>query len=112
MKKIECIIKPHRLEPLKSDLLAYGVSGMTITEVRGFGRQKGHNELHSHAEYDADFLPKVKIEIYADDKDVEEITRIIQACAKTGQIGDGKIVVIPMEDIIRIRTGETGVDAL
>lgn len=112
MKKIECIIKPHVLEPLQSDLLAANVSGMTVYEVRGFGRQKGHSELYKGSEYIADLLPKLKVEIYADDGDVERIVQIIANTARTGKIGDGKIVVTPIEHLVRIRTGETGPDAI
>ena len=112
VKKIECIIKPHILEPLQSDLLAANVSGRTVYEVRGFGRQKGHSELYKGSEYLADLLPKLKVEIYADDGDVERIVNIIAKTARSGKIGDGKIVVTPIEHIVRIRTGETGPDAI
>lgn len=111
MKKIECIIRPHQLEVVKSDLLAYGIKGMTVYEVQGFGRQKGHKEMYRGSEYLVDFLPKVKMEILADE-DAEEIVKIIQKAAHTGKIGDGKIIVTAVESVVRIRTGETGMDAI
>lgn len=112
MKKIEAVIKPFKLDEVKAALQEVGVQGMTISEVKGFGRQKGHTELYRGAEYVVDFLPKVEIEIVVDDADVKKVVEAIQAAAKTGRIGDGKIFVSPVEDIIRIRTGETGANAI
>lgn len=112
MKKIECVVRPHQVDMVKSDLLAYGVAGMTIYEVQGFGRQKGHKEMYRGSEYLVDFLPKVKVEILAADKDAEEIVKIVQKAAHTGKIGDGKIFVTSLDSVIRIRTGESGADAI
>jgi nitrogen regulatory protein P-II 1 len=112
MKKIECIIRPHQLELVKSDLLAYGIQGMTVTEVQGFGQQKGHTEMYRGNEYMVDFLPKVKMEIIAEDKDADPIVGIVQKAARTGKIGDGKIYVSAVESVIRIRTGERDADAV
>lgn len=112
MKKIEAVIKPFKLDEVKTALQEAGVQGMTICEVKGFGRQKGHTELYRGAEYVVDFLPKVKIEIVVNDADVKKIVEAIQNAAKTGRIGDGKIFVSAVEDIIRIRTGETGANAI
>ena len=108
MKLISAIIKPFKLEEVREALLDYGVEGLTITEVKGFGRQKGHTELYRGAEYIVDFLPKVKIEIVLADDKVETAIEAIQTAAKTGRIGDGKIFVIDLEQAIRIRTGEKG----
>jgi len=108
MKKIEAIIKPFRLEAVRDALTAIGVQGMTITEVKGFGRQKGHTELYRGAEYTVDFLPKMKIEVVVPEESVETAVSEIRRAAMTGKIGDGKIVVIPVENAIRIRTGEQG----
>ena len=112
MKKIEAVIKPFKLDEVKEALQAIGVQGMTITEVKGFGRQKGHTELYRGAEYVVDFLPKVKIEIVIADSDVQKVVESIQNSAKTGRIGDGKIFVFPVEEVIRIRTGESGESAI
>ncbi|MBL7685344.1 MAG: P-II family nitrogen regulator [Deltaproteobacteria bacterium] len=112
MKKIEAIIKPFKLDEVKEALQEAGVQGMTVSEVKGFGRQKGHTELYRGAEYVVDFLPKIKIEIIAKDEDVSKIVEAIQKAAKTGRIGDGKIFISSMEEIIRIRTGETGGNAV
>lgn len=112
MKKIEAIIKPFQLENVKESLSKIGVRGMTVIEVRGFGRQRGHTELYRGHEYVVDLLPKVKLEILADDAKVEEVIDQIISSAKTGKIGDGKIFVTNVEECIRIRTGETDVDAL
>jgi nitrogen regulatory protein PII len=108
MKKIEAIIKPFKLDEVKDALNELGIQGMTVTEVKGFGRQKGHVELYRGAEYDVSFLPKVKIEIVVSDSNAEKVIATIQEKAKTGKIGDGKIFVSKLEDIIRIRTGEKG----
>jgi nitrogen regulatory protein P-II 1 len=112
MKKIEAIIKPFKLDEVKEALQEIGLQGITVTEAKGFGRQKGHTELYRGAEYVVDFLPKVKIEIVLSDDLVEKAIETIQNAAKTGRIGDGKIFVYNIEDAIRIRTGETGVDAI
>lgn len=112
MKKIEAIIKPFKLEDVKEAILKLGVSGMTVSEVKGFGRQKGHKEIYRGAEYTVDFLPKIKIEVAVASNIVQEVIEAIIKKADTGQIGDGKIFVIPMEKAIRIRTGEEDEDAL
>ncbi len=108
MKKVEAIIKPFKLDDVKEKLTEIGVKGMTITEVKGFGRQKGHTEIYRGAEYVVDFLPKIKIEIVIPDEMVGEVLSVICESAKTGKIGDGKVFVIPVEEVIRIRTGEKG----
>jgi nitrogen regulatory protein P-II 1 len=112
MKKVEAIIKPFKLDEVKESLSAIGVQGLTVSEIKGFGRQKGHTELYRGAEYVVDFLPKVKLEIIAADEKVGEIVAAIEKSAKTGRIGDGKIFVLPIEEVIRIRTGERGTDAI
>lgn len=112
MKKIEAIIKPFKLDDLKQVLQELGIKGMTVTEVKGFGRQKGHTELYRGAEYVVDFLPKVKIEVVVKDDIVQRAVEAIAGAAKTGQIGDGKIFVSSLEEALRIRTGETGEDAI
>jgi len=112
MKKIEAIIKPFKLDEVKESLSAIGVQGLTVTEVKGFGRQKGHTELYRGAEYVVDFLPKVKLEIIIRDEQVGEVVETIEKAAKTGRIGDGKIFVLPIDEIIRIRTGERGSAAI
>ena len=112
MKKIEAIIKPFKLEEVKENLGLIGIHGMTVTEVKGFGRQKGHTELYRGAEYIVDFLPKVKIEIVVSNADLDKAVESIQNAAKTGRIGDGKIFVTNLEQVIRIRTGEDGEKAL
>ena len=112
MKFITAIIKPFKLDEVREALSAIGVSGITVTEVKGFGRQKGHTELYRGAEYVVDFLPKVKIEAAVSDDLVEPAIEALERAARTGKIGDGKIFVTPLEHVIRIRTGETGADAL
>ena len=112
MKKIEAIVKPFKLDEVREALSAIGVQGVTVTEVKGFGRQKGHTELYRGAEYVVDFLPKVKIEAAVDDAIVDRVIEAIEAAARTGKIGDGKIFVSALEQVVRIRTGETGKDAL
>jgi nitrogen regulatory protein P-II 1 len=112
MKKIEAIIKPFKLDEVKNALHEIGVTGMTVSEVRGFGRQKGHTEVYRGAEYVIDFLPKVKIEVVLDDALAARAVEAIQQAAKTDKIGDGKIFVIPVEEALRIRTGERGSDAV
>jgi nitrogen regulatory protein P-II 1 len=112
MKQIEAIIKPFKLDEVKEALTKVGIQGMTITEVKGFGRQKGHTELYRGAEYSVDFLPKVKIQILVPDDKVSQVIEAVVNTARTGKIGDGKIFVIPVEEVIRIRTGEKGADAI
>jgi nitrogen regulatory protein P-II 1 len=112
MKKIEAIIKPFKLEEVKEALNEVGLKGLTVTEVKGFGRQKGHTELYRGAEYVVDFLPKVKIEVVVEDALLDRAIEAIRNAANTGRIGDGKIFVIPIEEVIRIRTGERGPEAI
>jgi nitrogen regulatory protein P-II 1 len=112
MKKVEAIIKPFKLDEVKESLNAAGLRGLTVSEVKGFGRQKGHTELYRGAEYVVDFLPKVKLEIVVSEDQVASVIESIQEAAKTSRIGDGKIFVTPVEEVIRIRTGERGEDAL
>ena len=112
MKKIEAIIKPFKLDEVKEALQEVGIQGITVTEAKGFGRQKGHTELYRGAEYVVDFLPKVKIEIVVADNQLEPAIEAIQKAARTGRIGDGKIFVLDVQEAIRIRTGETGADAI
>ena len=112
MKKIEAIIKPFKLDEVKDALAEVGLAGMTVTEVKGFGRQKGHTEVYRGSEYTVDFLPKIKLEIVVDDAQVEEASKAIITSAKTGKIGDGKVFVLPVEEAIRIRTDETGAEAV
>ena len=112
MKKIEAYIKPFKLDDVKAALMELGVRGMSVSEIRGFGRQKGHTELYRGSEYKVDFLPKTKLEIVVTDEMVEEAIEVIQKVARTGQVGDGKIFVLPVEDAVRIRTGESGDGAL
>ncbi len=112
MKKIEAIIKPFKLDEVRESLSEIGINGMTVTDVKGFGRQKGHTELYRGAEYVVDFLPKVKIEVVVSDNLVEQVLDTILKSAKTGKIGDGKIFVTEVEQVVRIRTGETGEDAI
>lgn len=112
MKKIEAIIKPFKLDEVKEAITSLGISGLTISEVKGFGRQKGHTELYRGAEYVVDFLPKIKIEVIAKDEEVTKLIEAIQQAAKTGSIGDGKVFVLPVEAAVRIRTGEVGNDAI
>ena len=112
MKKVEAIIKPFKLDDVKDALSEIGIHGITAVEVKGFGRQKGHTELYKGAEYVVDFLPKVKIEVVVDDDQVAKVVEAIERAAKSGKIGDGKIFVIPVDEAVRIRTGERGGDAL
>ena len=112
MKQITAILKPFKLEEVREALAECGVTGLTVTEVKGFGRQKGHTELYRGAEYVVDFLPKVKIDVAIDDKDLDRVIEAITKAANTGKIGDGKIFVTALEQAIRIRTGESGVDAI
>lgn len=112
MKKVEAIIKPFKLDEVKEALNEIGIQGITVSEVKGFGRQKGHTELYRGAEYVVDFIPKIKMEIIVADDAVAKVIETIEASAKTGRIGDGKIFVTSVEEVIRIRTGERGEDAL
>jgi nitrogen regulatory protein PII len=112
MRKVEAIIKPFKLDEVKEALQGVGVQGMTVSEVKGFGRQKGHTELYRGAEYVVDFLPKIKLEIACGDDMVDKVVQAIVKAANTGRIGDGKIFVYPLQDVIRIRTGESGADAV
>lgn len=112
MKKIEAIIKPFKLEDVKDALTEAGITGMTVSDVKGYGRQQGHSELYRGAEYVVDFLPKIKIELIVDERSVDETIRIITEAARTGKIGDGKIFVTPVQRVVRIRTGEEDEEAI
>lgn len=112
MKKIEAIIKPFKLDEVKEALNQIGIKGMTISEVKGYGRQKGHKEIYRGAEYVVDFIPKIKLEIIVDTPMVDEVVTRIREAANTGKIGDGKIFVLPVENVIRVRTGEVGTEAI
>ena len=112
MKKVEAIIKPFKLDEVKEGLHELGVQGLTVTEVKGFGRQKGHTELYRGAEYVVDFLPKIKLEVVVSDEMVDKVVTAVIEAAGTGRIGDGKIFILPLEEAIRIRTGERGPDAV
>jgi nitrogen regulatory protein P-II 1 len=112
MKKVEAVIKPFKLDEVKEALSGIGIQGLTVSEVKGFGRQKGHTELYRGAEYVVDFLPKVKLEIIVKDDIVTKVVETIEKAAKTGRIGDGKIFVLAVDEVVRIRTGERGADAI
>ena len=112
MKKIEAIIKPFKLDEVKEGLSAMEVKGLTVSEVKGFGRQRGHKEIYRGAEYQVDFVPKIKVEIVIESDLVNDAIKVIKEKATTGQIGDGKIFILPVEEVIRIRTGETGKEAI
>jgi nitrogen regulatory protein PII len=112
MKKVEAIIKPFKLDDIKDGLSELGAKGLTVSEVKGFGRQRGHKEVYRGAEYQVDFVAKIKIEVVMDSELVPEAVKIIQEKGRTGQIGDGKIFILPVEEVIRIRTGETGKEAI
>ncbi|MBP7517124.1 MAG: P-II family nitrogen regulator [Desulfobulbus sp.] len=112
MKKIEAIIKPFKLDEVKEALNSLGIKGMTVTEVKGYGRQKGHTEIYRGAEYVVDFIPKVKMDVIVQDEQVDQVIDTILQVARTGKIGDGKIFVLPVERVIRVRTGETGPEAI
>ena len=112
MKKIEAIIKPFKLDEVKDGLAEIGIKGLTVSEIKGFGRQKGHTELYRGAEYEIDFLPKIKVEVAVSDENFEQVLHVIQDKAKTGKIGDGKIFITSVDVVISIRTGETGPDAI
>lgn len=112
MKKVECIIRPFKLEEVREALMEVGVQGMTVSEVRGFGRQRGHKEIYRGSEYNIEFVPKLKLEIVVNEDIVEEVIDTVLKTASTGKIGDGKIFITPVEEVIRIRTGERGVTAI
>jgi nitrogen regulatory protein P-II 1 len=112
MKLITAILKPHKLEDVKSALQAHGVKGMTVSEASGFGRQKGHTEVYRGAEYTVDLVPKIRLEVLADSEDVQALIDVIVKSASTGSIGDGKVWAIPIEQVVRVRTGEQGSDAI
>jgi nitrogen regulatory protein P-II 1 len=112
MKKVEIITRPYKLDDVKDALSKLGIKGMTVTEVKGFGRQRGHKEVYRGAEYQVDFVAKVRIEVVIEDALLAEVIRTVQATARTGQVGDGKIFVSPIEEVVRIRTGETGESAV
>lgn len=112
MKKIEAIIKPFKLDDVKEALNDIGIHGMTVSEVKGYGRQKGHTEIYRGAEYAVDFIPKIKIEVVAEADQADRVAETIQQAAMSGKIGDGKIFIMPLDQVIRVRTGETGPDAL
>jgi nitrogen regulatory protein P-II 1 len=112
MKRIEAIIKPFKLDEVKEALTNAGIEGMTVSEVKGFGRQKGHSELYRGHEYFVDFVPKIKIEMLVEDSQALELVKVIEIAARTGKIGDGKILVLPVDVAVRIRTGERGTDAI
>jgi len=112
MRKVEAIIKPFKLDEVKEGLNEIGIQGITVSEVKGFGRQKGHTELYRGAEYVVDFIPKIKMEIIVKDDMVAKVVEVIEESAKTGRIGDGKIFVTPVDEVVRIRTGERGEDAI
>ncbi len=112
MKKIEAIIRPHKIDDIHTELLEGGFAGLTVSEVRGYGRQKGHKEVYRGSEYNIEFVPKMKVELVCSDEKVEQAIEIILRCAKSGEIGDGKIFITSVEDAIRIRTGESGESAI
>ncbi|NNM45592.1 P-II family nitrogen regulator [Knoellia koreensis] len=112
MKLVTAIIKPHQLDEVKEALESYGISGMTVSEASGYGRQRGHSEVYRGAEYQVDFVPKVRLEVLVDDMDAGSVADVILKAAQTGRIGDGKIWTVPVDDVIRVRTGEHGTDAL
>jgi nitrogen regulatory protein P-II 1 len=112
MKLVTAIIKPHQLDQVKEALEAYGISGMTVSEASGYGRQRGHSEVYRGAEYTVDFVPKVRVEVLVDDIDAASVVDVILKTAQTGRIGDGKIWTVPVEDVVRVRTGERGIEAL
>jgi nitrogen regulatory protein P-II 1 len=112
MKKVEIITRPFKLDEVKESLTKLGIKGMTVTEVKGFGRQRGHKEVYRGAEYQVDFMPKVKIEVVIEETLLSEVLQAVQEAARTGKVGDGKIFVFPVDDVIRIRTGESGREAI
>ncbi len=112
MKLVVAIVKPHKLDEVKAALEAFGVQGLTVSEASGYGRQKGHTEVYRGAEYTVDLVPKVRVEVLVDDADAADVADVVVKAAQTGRIGDGKVWTIPVEDVVRVRTGEHGVDAL
>ena len=112
MKLVTAIIKPFKLDEVKEALEAFGIAGMTISEASGYGRQRGHNEVYRGAEYTVDFVPKVRVEVVVDDADAADVVAIIARAAQTGRIGDGKVWTVPVDDVVRVRTGERGADAV
>ena len=112
MKKVEIITRPFKLDEVKESLTKLGIKGMTVTDVKGFGRQRGHKEVYRGAEYQVDFMPKVKIEVVIEETLLSEVLRAVQEAARTGKVGDGKIFVFPVDDVVRIRTGESGREAI
>jgi nitrogen regulatory protein P-II 1 len=112
MKLITAVVKPHRLDEIKEALQAFGVQGLTVTEASGYGRQRGHTEVYRGAEYTIDLVPKVRIEILVEDTDAEELVNVVVKAARTGKIGDGKVWSVPVDSVVRVRTGERGPDAL
>ena len=112
MKIIDAIVKPHKLDEVKAALEAFGVQGLTVSEASGYGRQKGHTEVYRGAEYTVDLVPKVRVEVLVDDADAADVVEVIVKSAQTGRIGDGKVWTVPVDDVVRVRTGEHGVDAL
>ena len=112
MKLITAVIKPHKLDEVKAALESFGVQGLTVSEASGYGRQKGHTEVYRGAEYTVDLVPKVRVEVLVDDTDAPDVTEVVVKAAQTGRIGDGKVWVVPVDDVVRVRTGERGVDAL
>lgn len=112
MKLVVGIVKPHKLDEVKAALEAFGLQGLTVSEASGYGRQRGHTEVYRGAEYTVDLVPKVRIEVLVDDADAEDVVEVIVKSAQTGRIGDGKVWTVPIEDVVRVRTGEHGVDAL
>ena len=112
MKLVTAVIKPHKWEEVREALETFGVTGMTVSEVSGYGRQKGHTEVYRGAEYTVDLVPKVRVEVLVDDADASDVVDVVVKAAQTGRIGDGKVWVVPIEDVVRVRTGERGIDAL
>jgi nitrogen regulatory protein P-II 1 len=112
MKLVTAVIKPHKLDEVKAALEAFGVQGLTVSEASGYGRQKGHTEVYRGAEYTVDLVPKVRVEVLVDDADAADVAEVVVKAAQTGRIGDGKVWTIPVEDVVRVRTGERGADAL
>ncbi|MFJ5550379.1 P-II family nitrogen regulator [Streptomyces sp. NPDC093225] len=112
MKLITAIVKPHKLDEIKEALQAYGIEGLTVTEASGYGRQRGHTEVYRGAEYTVDLVPKIRIEVVADDDDADSVADVIVKAARTGKIGDGKVWIVPVDSVVRVRTGERGADAL
>lgn len=112
MKLVTAVVKPHKVEDVKTALEAYGVQGLTVSEASGYGRQRGHTEVYRGAEYTVDLVPKVRVEVLVDDVDAADVVEVVVKAAQTGKIGDGKVWTVPVEDVVRVRTGEHGVDAL